>query len=299
MIRSVSTDSRVAPPLIVILGETATGKSALAVELAGRIGGEIICADSRTVYKGMDIGTAKPSADDMRQVRHYGLDLIEPDQHFTVADFKTYAQDTIYEITSRDKVPIMVGGSGLYIDSVIFDYQFRQSADTRLRQELNKLSVEELQVRLAALGLELPENSRNPRHLIRTIETGGQVPESSELRPNTMVLGLSLDHEELHLRISQRVEAMVAAGLIEETKWLSQAYGWDAEALQAPGYKAIRSYLEGTNSLEEAKAEFIHNDMQLAKRQRTWFRRNKSIHWLLTEDKLAEAVDYATTFLYK
>jgi tRNA dimethylallyltransferase len=292
-------DRRTIPPLIVLLGETATGKSALAIRLAGRIGGEILCADSRTVYKGMDIGTAKPSADEMKQVRHYGLDLIKPDEHFSVADFKTYAENIIDEIHSHGSVPIMVGGSGLYIDSVIFNYQFREPADIKLRQELNALSVEELQDRLADLGLELPENSRNPRHLIRTIETGGKTPQHSALRPNTMVLGLSLDRDELRLRITQRVDAMVAAGLVEETERLANTYGWDAESLQAPGYKAIRGYLEGRLSLEEAKAEFIHNDMQLAKRQRTWFRRNKSIHWLLTEDKLAEAVDYATTLLNK
>jgi len=287
-------------PLLVIVGQTATGKSALALDLAERLGGEIICADSRTVYRDMNIGTAKPSAADQARVPHWGLDLASPAERFTVADFKNYAERAIREIQSRGMLPIMVGGSGLYIDAVLYDFQLRPVAEPGLRAELEALSVDQLQARLAALGLPLPENARNPRYLMRAIETadapagtGGK----SELRPNTVILGLEQDMVIIEERIAARVEQMVADGLVAEVTLLSNKYGWEAQAMQAPGYKAFRDYITGTKTLDEAKAEFVRNDRALAKRQKTWFRRNKSIHWLVTEDKLAEAVDFATTLL--
>ncbi len=290
-------------PLLVILGETASGKSALAIELAERFNGEIICADSRTVYRGMDIGTAKPPTADQTRVRHYGLDLVDPGERFTVADFKEYTLQVMADITARGKLPIIVGGSGLYIDSVIYDYEFRAPADAakwaELRAELQGLSVEELQRRVLAQGLELPSNARNPRHLVRTLETGGRSAARSELRPNTLLLGLKVERDVLEQRITGRVDEMIEAGLVDEVRRMIERYGSATEALQAPGYKAFGGYVAGTKALDQAKSEFIRSDMRLAKRQRTWFRRNKSIHWLATDDKLAEAVDFATTFLHK
>lgn len=283
-------------PLVVVLGETASGKTALALELARRFGGEIICADSRTVYKGMDIGTAKPSLQEQTDIKHHLLDIVLPDQSFSAAQFKQRALHAIRDITNRGKVPIMVGGTGLYIDAVIFDFQFRQSADPVIRQELTQLSVVELQERLSHDGIPLPNNPQNPRHLVRAIESGGAVGSKSPLRPHTLVLGLRVDRSALMGRIQDRVEEMVRAGFIEELKRLSNTYGWDAPGLQAPGYRAFRGYVDGTISLEQAKALFVQNDLRLAKRQRTWFRRNNSIHWV-TDTK--EAVETVTTFLSK
>lgn len=290
---------RIKSPLLVIVGETASGKSALAIKLAERFGGAVICADSRTVYKDMDIGTAKPSQADRTKVPHYGLDLVSPDEPFTAADFKDYADRTLARIADQDKLPVLVGGTGLYVDAVLYDYSFRSPPEPELRQQLSAMTVGQLQERLAGQGIPLPENAQNPRHLIRAIETGGQVGEAGPLRANTLILGLSSDREMLRRRIEDRVEAMVAEGFIVEVTRLAETYGWEAPAMQAPGYKAFRQYLEGTASMEEARALFIKNDMNLAKRQRTWFRRNKSIHWLPTGEEYEKSVELITTLMNK
>ncbi|HTE58558.1 MAG TPA: tRNA (adenosine(37)-N6)-dimethylallyltransferase MiaA [Verrucomicrobiae bacterium] len=283
-------------PLVVVVGETASGKTALALELARRFNGEVICADSRTVYKSMDIGTAKPSPQEQSDIKHHLLDIVSPDQSFNAAQFKQRALDAINDIADRGKVSIMVGGTGLYIDAVIFDFQFRQPADPVIRQELSQLSVEELQDRLRQAGIDLPNNPQNPRHLIRALETGGASDSKSPLRANTLVIGLQVDPAVLTKRIQDRVEAMVRAGFVDELEYISSTYGWGAPGLQAPGYKAFRGYVDGTISLEQAKALFVQNDLHLAKRQRTWFRRNNSIHWV---SDTKEAVDFVTTFLSK
>jgi tRNA dimethylallyltransferase len=283
-------------PLIVIVGETASGKSALAIELAQQFNGEIICADSRTVYRGMDIATAKPSKADRKKVAHHLLDIAQPDRPVTVAEFKKRTLQAIDDIVSRGKLPIMVGGSGLYIDAVLFDFEFRGEADDKLRAELTKLSVEELQHRLNMAGIPLPENVRNPRYLIRALETNGQIGTRKSLRPNTLIIGLQVDREVLRQRISERVDVMVETGFVDELERLVERYGWGIQALQAPGYKAFRGYMAGELSLEQAKQQFIKNDMALAKRQRTWFKRNSSIHWV---KKQIESVDLVTTFLNK
>lgn len=290
-------------PLIVICGQTATGKSALALKLAERYHGELICADSRTVYRGMDIGTAKPTPEERAQIPHWGLDLVSLDERFTVADFKVYADDVIEDIAARGKLPIIVGGTGLYIDAVIYDYQFRDMESPGLRRDLQGQTVEELQGRIRSMGLELPENARNPRHLIRIIETGGAVAHRSDLRPGTIIIGLQTNTDELQERIKNRVEQMIENGLVDEVRQLGAKFGWDAAGLQAPGYRAMREYLESIKTLDEAKAQFVKNDLDLAKRQRTWFKRNNSIHWLnhkhSDREKLAEAVALVTTVLNK
>ncbi len=283
-------------PLIVLVGETASGKTALGIELARQFNGEIIAADSRTVYTGMDIGTAKPTPEEMQGIPHHLLDVVTPDRAFTAADFKRQAEAAIAAISARGRLPIMVGGSGLYIDSVIYDFQFRGGPDLDLRQELQSLGVDELQGRLFAEGIPLPENSRNPRHLLRSLETKGAIAVRAPLRQNTLVMGLSIDRDALKAKLARRVDLMVEQGFVEEVQRIVGRYGWDAPGLQAPGYRAFRKYLAKEVTLEEAKALFVQNDSQLAKRQRTWFRRNKDIHWLCKKE---EAVDLVTTFLNK
>lgn len=286
-------------PLLVVVGQTATGKTALAIELAKYFNGEIICADSRTVYRDLTIGTAKPTEREQQSVPHYGLDLVSPAESYTVADFKHYCLEIIKHVSGRGRLPILVGGSGLYIDAVIYDYQFLLPANQNLRSELEQLTVLQLQQRLTQLNIALPFNSKNPRHLIRSIETQGRQPERARLRPQTLIIGLQAEREVLRKRIAQRIETMVAAGLIEEIEQAVRRYGWQAQALQTPGYKAFKDYNAGSIDMAQAKHRFIQNDMNLAKRQRTWFQRNKSIHWLSTNDKTTEAVDIATTFMNK
>jgi tRNA dimethylallyltransferase len=283
-------------PLIVVVGQTAAGKSALALNIAERWNGEIIAADSRTIYKGMDIGTAKPSADDRRRVRHHLLDITTPDTPFTANDFKRMALATIDNVISRGRLPILVGGTGLYIDAVLYDFSFRGVFDPAQRTHLAQLPVGTLQAILTERGIALPGNDKNPRHLIRAIEAEGQVGTRRALRGNTLLLGLRLDRDTLLARVTARVDHMLAAGLELEVRRLSEQYGWECVPLQTIGYQEFRSYFEGRLSFDETRQAIITHTMQYAKRQKSWFNRNKSIHWI---SKTEESVDMLTTFLNK
>lgn len=252
-------------PLVVVVGSTASGKSAVALELARRFNGEIIAADSRTVYKGMDIGTAKPPKTELENIPHHLLDIIEPAKAFNAADFKARALEAIADIQQRQKLPIMAGGTGLYIDAVLYDFEFSLPGSER--------------------------DATNPRHLKRDkkILVG-------DIRPNTIIIGLKTERDMLERRIVKRTETMFDRGLLEEVKRLVNNYGWEAPGLQAIGYQEFKPFFEGAESLEEVKANIITHTMQYAKRQRTWFKRNKSIHWV---EKQIEAVELTTTFLNK
>lgn len=276
-------------PLLVIVGETASGKSALALEAAKRLNGEIICADARTIYEGMDIGTAKATAQEQADIPHHLIDAVRPDQYFSAAQFKQLANETIEEVAARGKLSILVGGTGLYVDAVAYDFQFRPPADPAERERLNAMSVEELQNEIVEKGLAMPENRQNKRHLTRTLETNGVPAERHPLRGNTLIVGLRLPREVLEERIRLRVDTMVVLGFVEEVRRLAEQYGWDAPGMNAPGYKAFRPYLEGKISLEEAKEKFVRNDLDLAKRQRTWFKRNADIMWF---DNRKDALEY-------
>ena len=245
--------------LLAIVGQTATGKTKLALKLAAEFDGEIITADSRTIYKGMDIGTAKPSKEEQRGIRHHLLDIVEPDQRFTAVDFQRLAKQCIKDIHKRGKLPILVGGTGLYINSILYDYDF------------------------AAQGAE--RDPLNPRHAAKG--AGGT---KKTLRRSTLVIGLRVEPVLLRQIISRRVDKMVEAGLVDEVKRLSERYGWQASALQAPGYKAFLGYLYGTSDLDHAKALFVKNDLQLAKRQWTWFKRNPDIRWYSSADEAYEDI---------
>lgn len=291
-------EARPESPLLVIVGETASGKSALALDLAERFGGEIICADSTTVRRGVDIGSAKPTWEEQARVPHHLLDVVGPDERFTAAQFKQLAEQAISDISARGKLPIMVGGSGLYIDSVIYDYDFRQEADPALREELNSLNRQELLARTQEMGLELGDtDTRNERRLIRLIETGGQRPTKNEYRNSTLILGLNVARETLKERVAGRLDDMLAAGLEAEVRRLADRYGWRCEALKAVGYAQWEDYMEGSQTLAETRQQIIKATLDLAKRQRTWFKRNKSIHWFTTPVKQTEIVDLVTTFL--
>lgn len=284
------------PPLIVIVGETASGKTSLSLQLAQRFSGEIIAADSRTVYAGMDIGTAKPSAEEQASVPHHLLDISTPDKPITAAQYKLLAQQQIKVIAAEGHVPFLVGGSGLYIDAVLYDFSFRPLPDPAERSRLQRLSVDELQGLLQDADIPLPTNERNPRHLIRQLETNGQVAHAQTLRPNTLVLGIQTDRELLKERIGQRVDAMIDAGLEEEVRSLSGQYGWQTSAMQTIGYQEFQPYFAGERSLEEVKQEIVRNTVRYAKRQRSWFKRNTAIKYICNVD---EAVDLITTFLNK
>lgn len=283
-------------PLVVIVGPTASGKSALALDIAQRFDGELVCADSRTIYRGMDIGTAKPTTEDRELIPHHGLDIVYPNQIFTAADFKTLAERAIDDISSRGKIPVMVGGSGLYVDSVIFDFAFRGAANTELRKELEGASVEQIQEVLKERDIPLPSNERNPRHLIRALESGGVVPLRNGLRKNTLVVGLDISPETLVSRINHRVDRMLEQGLQQEVEKLSDRYGWDAPGMQSIGYREWREYFDGSSDIGDIQDRIKIATRQYAKRQRTWYRRNECIQW---HGDYSSAVDTITTLLNK
>jgi len=266
-------------PLVVIVGPTASGKSATAMRIALEFKGEIICADSRTIYKGMDIGTAKPSAEDQAKVPHWGLDLVEPGEQFSASDFKKYAQQRIDEIRARGHLPMIVGGTGLYVDGVIFDYNFIES-DPKVRAHLEAMSTEELKAYCENNNITLPENHQNRRHLISAIERKNISAKRLNVPiDNSIVVGINTERDVLRARIAQRAEQLFENGMVNEAKKLGKKYGWNSEAMTGNIYKLVKQYLDGEFSEAELKQRFITSDWQLAKRQLTWLKRNQFIHW--------------------
>ena len=283
--------------LIAIVGETASGKSALAMEIARRFDGEIICADAMTVYRGFNIGTAKPSETDRLAVPHHLLDIADPAQGFNVAAFQQLASRAMADIWSRGRVPILVGGSGLYIDSVLYDYELKPSPNIDERDVLNTMELSELLALALSRGLDISGvDVRNKRRVIRLIENGGVVSARGALRPHTCIVGMHIERNELESRVKQRVESMLAAGLDNEVRGLSDKYGWDSEPMRSIGYREWREYFSGQQSLDETEEQIVRSTMQLAKKQRTWFKRNNSIQWVSDP---SIAVDIVTTFLNK
>lgn len=283
-------------PLVVICGPTASGKTDLAIELAEEFDGEIICADSRTVYRETDIGTAKPSVKQQAAVPHHLLDIVNVGEKFTIFDFKNRAVFAIKRILSRGRVPFLVGGSGLYIDSVIYDFKFRNPGDKGLREKLNKKSVTELQSIIKSSGKNLPENTKNPRHLIRKIESSDDILNQSKLRKNTLLIGMELDKDLLEKRITKRTKKMFDKGLITEVERLDKKYRWQSEELNIPLYPAARLLIEKKISLEEAVEYAVKSDLKLVKKQMTWFKRNQNIDWI---NSFAKAEKLVETFLSK
>lgn len=276
--------------LIAIVGQTASGKSSLAMELAQTLGAEIICGDSLTVYKGLDIGTAKPTKADQKQVRHHLVDIVSPSEEFNVARFQRLAFKAIKDIQQRGKLPILVGGSGLYIDSILFNYNFNSKVGKKpeFRQQLESLSIEQLQAKIRELNLKMPQNKQNQRYLIRTLERGFSSDQDStkSWRPNTLAVGLRLDRNNLLERIESRLEAMLNCDLLEEIEWALKNYPAESEALKGNAYIAFKPYIQKQISLNQARQNFIKLDLALAKKQNTWFKRHTQIQWF-DDSKLA------------
>ena len=284
-------------PLIAIVGPTASGKTSLAISLARRYGGEIICADSRTVYRGMDIGTAKPTLEEQSGVRHWGLDMVEPGESFTAAQFQRFAVEAIKDIRGRDKVPFLVGGTGLYVDAVLFEYGFDAPVDVNKRARLESMSLEELTSHCIKNNIPLPENKNNKRYVVRAIERKSVSVKRRDLPvENSIIVGITTEKAELRTRILVRAEQMLTNGVVEEAKLLGEIYGWSSEAMTGNVYPLVGSYLRGELSREELIKRFAISDWQLAKRQLTWLRRSPYTVWLTSLDaehylaqKLAQA----------
>ncbi|MGH7142013.1 MAG: tRNA (adenosine(37)-N6)-dimethylallyltransferase MiaA [Candidatus Saccharimonadales bacterium] len=287
-------------PLIVVVGTTASGKSELSIKLSERFNGEIICADSTTIYRGFDIGSAKPNDIDRRKIHHYLLDVADPHDDFNAAMFQRLAYKTIKNISSRDKLPFLVGGSGLYIDSVLYDYKFLSPPSNDLRSTLNQLSLAELLQEASSMRLNINMvDNHNKRRLIRLIENNGIKPERRSLRTDTLIIGLQVPEDILRSNIEQRVDSMLKQGLEKEVRQLAENYGWEIRPMQSIGYHEWRAYFGGEKTFLETRASIINNSLMLTKKQHIWFKRNKSIHWFLNEDKMNKYVDLITTFLNK
>lgn len=278
-------------PIVVILGTTATGKSELAIKFAQKYNGEILAADSRTIYKNMDIGTAKPTSEQQKSVPHYGLDLITPNQTFSAAEFKNYAKNVVNKIHTKGKLPIIVGGTGLYIDGYVYDFEFGEAVNPQQRAELELLNIYELRQRAEEAGITQDRvNFQNPRHLSRAIERGN-IPAKRKAKPaNILIIGLRINKEEHHRRVNQRVDTMFNKGLVEEARNLINNYGTEAPGLLAPAYKTLKEYINGTLSQEEAKERLKISDRQLARRQNTWFKRNIDIVWCENEQQAEQNI---------
>ena len=285
--------------LIVILGPTASGKSDLAVKLAKKFNGEIVSADSRQVYKGMDIGTAKPKGNwkleignwkfIVKGIPHYLLDVINPDQEFNAAIYKKLAIKKIKDIQKRNKIPFLVGGTGLYIQAVVDNIEFPKALpQKRLRKKLEKKSAKELfkiYQKLDPKGAKFIEKE-NKRRLIRAIEVCKATGKSfwqqrKKGKPlfEVLQIGLKLPKEELKNRITKRVEKMIKMGLEKEAKNLVKKYGW-ISSLQTIGYQEWKNLWEGKIDKKEVEKSIIQHTIQFARRQMTWFKRDQRIHWI-------------------
>ncbi|GGA24775.1 tRNA (adenosine(37)-N6)-dimethylallyltransferase MiaA [Paenibacillus physcomitrellae] len=285
------------PNLLVLVGPTAVGKTNLSIELAKSFSCEIISGDSMQVYRGMDIGTAKISEQEMEGVPHHLIDVLEPDDAFSVARFQSACAELIPAITSRGNLPFIVGGTGLYVESVCYEYQFSEAeADEAFRQEQQRFAdehgTEALHVKLAAVdpasAAKLHPN--DVRRVIRALEiyhlTGqtlsSQLAGQQKISPyHLCIIGLTMDRQLLYKRIEERIDLMLEQGLVEEVQsLLDKGYSRDLVSLQGLGYKEIAEHLLDGLPLEEAVIKLKRDTRHFAKRQLSWFRHMKDIHWI-------------------
>ncbi|WP_067730164.1 tRNA (adenosine(37)-N6)-dimethylallyltransferase MiaA [Oceanobacillus damuensis] len=291
--------------VVTIVGPTAVGKTKLSIELAMRFNGEIINGDSMQVYKGFDIGTAKVRPAEMQEIPHHLIDIKEPEQEFSAADFKAYVQKYINEISARGKLPIIVGGSGLYIQSALYDYHFsniKRDHDLTMKMEeiVASQGIMPLYNQLVQIDPEQAEkiHPNNHRRVIRALEiyestgktmTEYQKTQSMESPYNPILLGLEMERALLYKRINERVDQMMAAGLLEEVRELYGKGLQDCQPMKAIGYKEFIPYFKKEQTLEETIDLLKRNSRRYAKRQFTWFKNKMDVTWYsLTPDTADE-----------
>ena len=296
------------PTVYVIGGPTASGKSNLAVELAKRINGEIISADSMQIYKDMNIGTAKITPEEMQGINHYLIDFVSPDERYSVSSFKKDAEKAIEAILAKGKVPIIVGGTGLYIDSLILGIEFQdEKIDTKYRESLNKIAEEQGLQKLYNMAQaidpvamkKISENDK--KRIIRVLEiyhkTGKTKTEQelesrkSEIKYNYKLFAITMDRQVLYEKIEKRVDKMIEQGLIDEVQGILNKYQKFPTAMQGLGYKEVVEYLENKTTKEEMVEKIKKETRHYAQRQLTWFRKNKNIIWLNGENSIEDNID--------
>ncbi len=285
------------PKVIVICGPTASGKTALSIELAKQINGEIISADSMQIYKYMDIGSAKVTLEEMQGIKHYMLDVVEPNKRYSVAEYKLEAEKCIEEILSKNKTPIVIGGTGLYIDALIYGIEFSDiKIDEEYRKYLNNLCEKEGLEKLYNMAVEIdPQamkiiSNNDKKRIMRVLEiyyeTGKTKTEQeiesrkNEVKYDYKVFAINWDREKLYERINKRVDIMIEQGLIQEVKDLLNKYENMPTAIQGLGYKEVKEYLDGDLTKEEMIEKLKMETRRYAKRQFTWFKKNKDTIWI-------------------
>ncbi|MEK4080890.1 tRNA (adenosine(37)-N6)-dimethylallyltransferase MiaA [Solibacillus sp. FSL K6-1781] len=282
--------------VVAIIGPTASGKTALSIRLAKEIDGEIINGDSMQIYRHMDIGTAKITEAEMEGVPHHLLDIKEPTEGFSVAEYQQLVRGKIEEIQARGKMPIIVGGTGLYVQSVLYDFQFaKQEVDETAREnyyrELEVLGPQAMHAKLvqmdpAAAASIHPNNTRRVIRAMEMAELAGVSRAEEQFNRgdiplyNHVIIGLDMDREKLYERINLRVDLMMEAGLVEEVRALYEAGIRDVQAIKAIGYKELYAHFDGLVSLEEAVEQIKQNSRRYAKRQLTYFRNKMEIAWI-------------------
>ncbi len=294
--------------VIVICGPTASGKTALSIELAKKINGEIISCDSMQIYKEMNIGTAKPTKEEMQGIKHYMIDIISPDERYSVADYKKEAKKAIKEIISKGKVPIVVGGTGLYVDSLIYEIDYpKNKFDEKYREELEQEVEEQGLNALYEKAKEIDEEAikkispNDKKRILRILEiyhaTGkNKTEQEKESRKNEpefdyKVFALNMDREKLYDRINRRVDIMIESGLIQEVENIYRKYNRFPTAMQGLGYKEVVDYIEKRLTKEEMIEKIKQETRRYAKRQLTWFRKNKETIWLNAEDTIQNNIE--------
>ena len=285
------------PKVIVICGPTASGKTLLSIELAKKINGEIISADSMQIYKDMDIGTAKPTKEEMQGIKHYLLDFVSPEERYSVAQYKQDAKTAIKEIIAKGKTPIIVGGTGLYIDSLIYEIEYSDiKIDEDYRKKLEKIAEEQGLETLFNMALEIDPiamekiSQNDKKRIMRVLEiykSTGKTKTEQELesRKNPVeydyrIFAINWDREVLYQRINKRVDIMIEQGLIDEVKNILKKYDKFPTAMQGLGYKEVVDYINGVYTKEEMIEKIKMETRRYAKRQLTWFRKNKQTIWL-------------------
>ena len=285
------------PKVIVICGPTASGKTGLSIELAKKINGEIISCDSMQIYKDMTIGTAKPTEEEMQGIKHYLIDFVAPDKRYSVADFQKDAQKAIKEVLDKGKVPIVVGGTGLYVDTLIYNIQYPEfeidiEYRNHLEEMINKHGLEAAYNEAKKVDEEATKkiSKNDKKRIMRILEIYHQTGktkteleiESRKIAPpyNYLVYAINMDREKLYDRINQRVDIMINQGLIEEVQKLLQKYKNFPTAMQGLGYKEVAEYLQGKLTKEEMIEKLKQETRKYAKRQLTRYRKNKEIKWI-------------------
>ena len=286
------------PKVIVIVGPTASGKTALSIELAKRINGEIVSCDSMQIYKDMDIGSAKPTLEEMQGIKHYMIDVVKPDERFSVAEYKKQAEKAIEEILSKGKIPIVIGGTGLYADSLIYSIEYPEiEFDLKYRNKLEKkANTQEGLIELYNEAKRIDEEAikkiseNDKKRIIRILEifhstrkTKTQLEIESrrnEVKYDYRVFAIDMNREILYDRINKRVDIMIENGLIQEVKNLLNKYGSFPTAMQGLGYKEVVEYFDGKLTKEEMIEKIKQETRRYAKRQLTWFRKNKQTIWI-------------------